>query len=67
MTLTFSEKPKEKLGKTKNHDFDLYLKKVKIMTLTWQEFFTASLFWTGFKPKKPKFCKSITFKQKMFY
>jgi hypothetical protein len=33
----------------------------------WQEIFTASLFWTGFKPKKPKFYKSITFKQRMFY
>jgi hypothetical protein len=32
----------------------------------WQEIFTASLFWTGFKPKKPKFYKSITFKQRIF-
>jgi hypothetical protein len=34
--------------------------------LIWQEIFTASLFWTGFKSKKPKFYKSITFKQRMF-
>jgi hypothetical protein len=33
----------------------------------WQEIFTASLFWTGFKPKKPKFYQRLTFKQRMFY
>jgi hypothetical protein len=33
----------------------------------WQEIFTASLFWTGFKSKKPKFYMSITFKQRIFY
>jgi hypothetical protein len=38
-----------------------------ILLIKWQEIFTASLFWTGFKPKKPKLYKSITFKQRMFY
>jgi hypothetical protein len=34
--------------------------------MIWQEIFTASLFWTGFKPKKPKFYKSITFSKECF-
>jgi hypothetical protein len=48
--------------------FKMHLKMdLKTHSIKWQEIFTASLFWTDFRPKKPKFYKSITFKQRMFY
>jgi hypothetical protein len=55
------QKPREDQKYQKSLESPLFISKI------WQEIFTASLFWTGFKPKKPKLYKSITFKQRIFY